>query len=56
LVLKKVGVSQLNKTRGEGSSADWKPKLRREIGVIDFFVLPTGAVFPSDSPEGTGND
>jgi exopolysaccharide biosynthesis polyprenyl glycosylphosphotransferase len=39
LELKKVGVSQLNKTRGEGSSADWKPKLRREIGVIDFFVL-----------------
>jgi exopolysaccharide biosynthesis polyprenyl glycosylphosphotransferase len=32
-------VSQLNKTRGEGSSADWKPKLRRKIGIIDFFVL-----------------
>jgi exopolysaccharide biosynthesis polyprenyl glycosylphosphotransferase len=29
----------LNKTRGEGSSADWKPKLRRKIGIIDFFVL-----------------
>jgi exopolysaccharide biosynthesis polyprenyl glycosylphosphotransferase len=32
-------VSQLNKTRGEGSSAAWKPKLRREIGSVDFFVL-----------------
>ena len=32
-------MSQLNKTRGEGSSADWKPKLRRKIGIIDFFVL-----------------
>jgi exopolysaccharide biosynthesis polyprenyl glycosylphosphotransferase len=32
-------VSQLNKTRGEGSSADWKPKLRREIASVDFLVL-----------------
>ena len=32
-------MSQLNKTRGEGSSADWKPKLRREIASVDFFVL-----------------
>jgi exopolysaccharide biosynthesis polyprenyl glycosylphosphotransferase len=32
-------VSQLNKTRGEGSSAEWKPKLRRKIGIVDFFVL-----------------
>jgi exopolysaccharide biosynthesis polyprenyl glycosylphosphotransferase len=32
-------VSQLNKTKGEGSSADWKPKLRRKIGIVDFFVL-----------------
>jgi len=29
----------LNKTRGEGSSADWKPKLMRDIGVVDFIVL-----------------
>ena len=32
-------MSQLNKTRGEGSSADWKPKLRREIASVDFLVL-----------------
>ena len=32
-------MSQLNKTRGEGASSDWKPKLRREIASIDFFVL-----------------
>ena len=32
-------MSQLNKTRGEGSSADWNPKLRREIGFVDFLVL-----------------
>jgi exopolysaccharide biosynthesis polyprenyl glycosylphosphotransferase len=32
-------VSQLNKTRGEGSSAEWKPKLRKKIGIVDFFVL-----------------
>jgi exopolysaccharide biosynthesis polyprenyl glycosylphosphotransferase len=32
-------VSQLNKTKGEGSSSDWKPKLRRKIGIVDFFVL-----------------
>ena len=32
-------MSRLNKTRGEGSSADWKPKLRSEIVVVDFFVL-----------------
>ena len=32
-------MSLLNKTRGEGSSAVWKPKLRREIGSVDFFVL-----------------
>ena len=30
---------QLNKTSGEGSSADWKPKLRREIASVDFLVL-----------------
>jgi exopolysaccharide biosynthesis polyprenyl glycosylphosphotransferase len=29
----------LNKTKGEGSSSDWKPKLRRKIGIVDFFVL-----------------
>ena len=29
-------MSQLNKTRGEGSSADWKQKLRREIASVDF--------------------
>ena len=32
-------MSQLNRTSGEGSSADWKPKLRRKIGIVDFFVL-----------------
>lgn len=25
--------------KGEGSSIEWKPKLRREIGFVDFFVL-----------------
>jgi exopolysaccharide biosynthesis polyprenyl glycosylphosphotransferase len=32
-------VFHLIKNREEGSSADWKPRLRREIGIIDFFVL-----------------
>jgi hypothetical protein len=33
-----------------------KPTRTAEFVIIDFFVLPTGAVFPSDSPEGIGND
>ena len=32
-------MSQLNKKRGGDSSADWKPKLRRKIGSVDFIVL-----------------
>lgn len=29
-----------------------KPTRTAEFVIIDFFVLPTGAVFPSDSPDG----
>jgi hypothetical protein len=33
-----------------------KPTRTAEFVIIDFFVLPTGAVFPSDTPEGSGNN